>query len=308
VARAYIGTSGWVYAGWREHLYADTPIKKWLSVASRAFDALEINGSFYTQIKPETYQRWYDETPPEFRFALKGHRFVTHYKRLRDCRESVIRLRDQAKPLRDKLGAVVWQLPSNFQRSIERLEDFIGALEAWPEVRHSLELRHRSWFNPEVAHVMRGANLAVCMGDAPDFPMWREVTSDLVYVRLHGHTRKYASSYTERSLQTWAADVQRWLSERRDVHVYFDNDALGHAVRNALRFQEIVTGSPKRVTPVVECALQARRVPARSVPVTSGSSRGEPWRRPTAPRKSRASSGRRSTARTGSRARPPVAR
>src|ERR1043166_2784415 len=70
VAHAYIGTSGWVYAGWRQHLYADTPVKRWLEVASRAFDALEINGSFYTQIKPETYQRWYDETPPAFRFAL----------------------------------------------------------------------------------------------------------------------------------------------------------------------------------------------------------------------------------------------
>src|SRR5688572_10771148 len=185
VARAYIGTSGWVYAGWREHLYADTPAKKWLSVASRAFDALEINGSFYTQIKPETYARWYAETPDEFRFALKGHRFVTHYKRLRDCRDSIIRLRDQAEPLREKLAAVVWQLPSNFQCDLARLADFMCSLAAWRDVRHSLELRHRSWFNPHVAAVLRGHNVAVCMGDAPDFPMWREVTSDLVYVRLH---------------------------------------------------------------------------------------------------------------------------
>src|SRR4051812_24626475 len=95
VARAYIGTSGWVYAGWREHLYGGTPTKRWLQVASRAFDALEINGSFYTQIKPETYERWYAETPPDFKFALKGHRFVTHYKRLGDCHESITRLRDQ---------------------------------------------------------------------------------------------------------------------------------------------------------------------------------------------------------------------
>ncbi len=91
MARAYIGTSGWVYAGWRTHLYADTPLKQWLHVASRAFDALEINGSFYTQIKPETYARWYTETPDHFRFALKGHRFVTHYKRLRD--EALPRIR-----------------------------------------------------------------------------------------------------------------------------------------------------------------------------------------------------------------------
>jgi uncharacterized protein YecE (DUF72 family) len=308
VARAYIGTSGWVYAGWREHLYADTPAKRWLAVASRTFDALEINGSFYTQIKTATYQRWHDETPPEFRFALKGHRFVTHFKRLRDCRDSIIRLRDQARPLGEKLAAVVWQLPSNFQCSLARLDDFIAALAAWSDVRHALELRHRSWFTREVAERLRAADLAVCMGDAPDFPLWREVTSDLVYVRLHGHTRKYASSYSERSLQAWAADVRRWIADGRDVHVYFDNDALGHAVRNALRFQEIVMGTPRRITPAAESALQAHRAATRSAPVASGSSRGAPWRRPSARPRAHASSGRRSTARTGSRAPRPSAR
>jgi uncharacterized protein YecE (DUF72 family) len=308
VARAYIGTSGWVYAGWREHLYADTPARQWLAVASRAFDALEVNGSFYTQIKPETYRRWYDETPPQFRFALKGHRFVTHYKRLRDCHDSIVRLRDQVQPLRDKLAAVVWQLPSNFQCSHARLEDFIRALAAWRSVRHAIEFRHRSWFVPAVASALRAQNIAVCMGDAPDFPMWREVTSDLVYVRLHGHTRKYASSYSARSLQGWAADVHRWLADGRDVHVYFNNDALGHAVRNALRFQELVTGTPQRITPAAESGLQARRAAAHSAPVISGSSRGEPWRRPTARLRSRAPSARRSTARSGSRAQRPSAR
>jgi uncharacterized protein YecE (DUF72 family) len=334
VVRAYIGTSGWVYAGWREHLYADTPMKKWLHVASRAFDALEINGSFYTQIKPETYKRWYDETPAEFRFALKGHRFVSHYKRLRDCRDSIIRLRDQVQPLREKLAAVVWQLPSNFQASTERLEDFMHALEAWRDVRHALELRHKSWFVPEVAAILRANNVAVCMGDAPDFPMWREVTADLVYVRLHGHTRKYASSYSEQSLRAWASDAKRWLDEGRDVHVYFDNDAEGHAVRNALRFQQLVLGTPPREIPATayavpsperkpyrspwrsvsrprrsdESARPARRAAARSAPVASGSAHASPSRPPTARQKSRASSGRRSTARTGSRARPPASR
>ena len=311
VARAFIGTSGWVYAGWRDHLYAATPVKQWLRVASRAFDALEINGSFYTQIKPETYARWYAETPDDFRFALKGHRFVTHYKRLRDCGESITRLRDQARPLGDKLGAVVWQLPSNFQCNLDRLADFMRALEAWPTVRHALELRHRSWFSRDVAAMLRAANVAVCMGDAPDFPMWREVTADLVYVRLHGHTRKYASSYSERSLQAWAADARRWLADGRDVHIYFDNDAEGHAVRNALRLQELVGGTPPRVIPARAAAGSAPRAPraaARSAPAASGSARASPWRRPTAPPRSPASSERRSTARTGSRARRPASR
>jgi uncharacterized protein YecE (DUF72 family) len=286
VARAYIGTSGWVYAGWREHLYADTPMKKWLHVASRAFDALEINGSFYTQIKPETYTRWYAETPPGFRFALKGHRFVTHYKRLRDCEDSIVRLRDQVQPLKDKLGAVVWQLPSNFQCAddggLVRLEGFMRALDAWRDVPHALELRHRSWFTPAVAAILRANNVAVCMGDAPDFPMWREVTADIVYVRLHGHTRKYASSYSERSLQAWAAHAKRWLAEGRDVHVYFDNDAEGHAVRNALRFQELVAGTPPRFVPAARSEsepLHLRPASAYAMPSPARKPYSSPWRR-----------------------------
>ena len=102
------GTSGWVYKGWRAHLYADTPIKQWLLVASRAFDALAI---WLYALQPATYARWHAETPEDFRFALKGHRFVTHYKRLRDCASSVVLLRDQPSSLHAKLAAVVWELP-----------------------------------------------------------------------------------------------------------------------------------------------------------------------------------------------------
>lgn len=263
---SYIGTSGWGYKGWRAHLYADTPVGRWLEVASRTFDALEINGSFYSQIKPETYARWRDETPANFRFALKGHRFVTHYKRLRDCDESIARLRDQASGLGEKLSAVIWQLPSTFRCDLARLEAFCIALQAW-RIAHALELRHASWFTPEVAAVLRAHRVAVCMGDAPDFPMWREVTSKLVYVRLHGHTRKYASSYSESSLRAWAVSVKQWLAEKRTVHVYFDNDVEGHAVRNAMRLAELVDGVPRPVPP----AGYALDVPS-------------PWRSPVAGR------------------------
>ncbi len=258
---AWIGTSGWMYRSWREHLYGDAPMRKWLSIAAGAFSAVEINGTFYTQVKRETYERWYTETPPEFRFALKGHRFVTHYKRLRDCKDSVIRLRDQASGLREKLAAVVWQLPSNFARADERLDDFLVALRAWPTVRHSLELRHRSWFVPEVAQRLREANVAACMSDAPDFPMWREVTTDVVYVRLHGHTRKYASSYSGALLRRWHDDIERWTHEGRDVHVYFDNDAEGAAVHNAKTLLALLgrTGSTEHIHAPRVCARASVR-------------------------------------------------
>jgi len=288
MAKAWVGTSGWVYASWREHLYAGAPVRRWLEIASRTFGALEINGSFYTQIQPDTYARWRQETPEDFRFALKGHRFVTHYKRLRDAAGSIERLRDQAAGLGDKLAAVVWQLPARFPVDVPRLDGFLRALEVWPTARHALELRHRSWFVPAVADRLREARVAVCLSDAPDFPMWREVTADLVYVRLHGHTRKYASQYSAASLLRWAADTRRWLAEGRDVHVYFDNDAEGHAVRDALTLQAMLDGSPAPARP------RARR----SGRPISGSSRAAPWRPRSASPRARASSARRRTART----------
>jgi uncharacterized protein YecE (DUF72 family) len=247
MAQIYAGTSGWVYRSWRAHLYADAPVRRWLEIASRTFSSLEINGSFYTQISQATYARWRNETPPEFRFALKGHRFVTHYKRLRDCAPSIARLRDQASPLGDKLAAVVWQLPSNFALDLARLDEFAAALGGW-RIRHAIELRHRSWFTPEVAARLREAGIAVCLGDAPDFPMWREVTADFVYVRLHGHTRKYASSYSPAALRQWAADAHTWRDRGLDVFVYFDNDAEGHAVRNARAFAQRI-GGPELARP-----------------------------------------------------------
>jgi uncharacterized protein YecE (DUF72 family) len=261
------GTSGWVYKGWRAHLYDRAPVRRWLEIASRAFGSLEINGSFYTQIAPATYARWYAETPRDFRFAVKGHRFVTHYKRLRDCHDSIARLRDQAGELRDKLAAVVWQLPAHFARDDARLADFLRALEAWP-VRHALELRHASWFAPEVASALRGAGVAVCMADAPDFPMWRALTADFVYARLHGHTRKYASSYSAASLQRWADDARAWAATGHDVFVYFDNDAEGHAVANA---QDFARRAAAHAVHQTSACPRARSIPPASRSVSSRS-------------------------------------
>lgn len=235
MGRIYVGTSGWMYDGWSDGLYAGVPRRRWLGVLAHTFNAVEINGSFYSQLRPATYRRWREETPEDFCFTLKGHRFVTHYKRLRGCARSISRLRGQARHLGEKLRAVVWQLPSSFSVDLRRLEAFLRALRRWPEVRHALELRHASWFIPEVAALLGEHAAAAVMADAPDFPLWRAVTTDLVYVRLHGHTRKYASGYSAPHLRRWLADARRWAREGREVHVYFDNDAEGHAVRDALR-------------------------------------------------------------------------
>lgn len=233
-----IGTSGWSYASWREHLYAGVPRRAWLAHLARTFDSVEINGSFYGQIQPETYRRWQRETPPSFRFALKGHRFVTHFKRLRGVEDSIVRLREQARGLGRKLAVVVWQLPANLQADVPRLREFLVALRRWRSVGHAIEFRHASWFTAEVEELLRRRGVAVCLGDAPDFPLWRAVTARFVYVRLHGHTRKYRSRYASAHLSRWADDVRAWARAGHDVYVYFDNDAEGAAVRDARLLRE----------------------------------------------------------------------
>jgi uncharacterized protein YecE (DUF72 family) len=235
-----VGTSGWSYRSWSKTVARGVPIKQRLPFFSQRYSALEVNGSFYRQIAPDTYRKWRDETPDAFRFALKGHRFVTHYKRLRDCGDSVARLREQAAGLGSKLAVVLWQLPAQFSfdeagmEGQRRLDDFLEVLSSrWPEVRHALEMRHQSWFRDDVKDRLAAARVAACWSDAPDFPMWDIVTTDLVYVRLHGHTRKYASRYSAASIRSWAERARAEAATGREVHIYFDNDAESAAVFDA---------------------------------------------------------------------------
>mgnify|MGYP001117859553 CR=1 FL=1 len=235
MAFAYIGTSGWNYRNWREGFYGRTPQKKWLTYCSRHFTGIEVNGTFYRLQSEQTFRRWRDETDPEFRFAIKGNRYLTHNKKLKDPADSLKLEKGRAGALGDKLAAVLWQLPNGFRKNIGRLEGFAAALRAWPQVRHAVEFRHRSWFDEEGAECLCANGIAACQSDAADWPMWDAVTTDVVYVRLHGHTRTYASAYSDSLLEQWAERANRWLAEGRDVHVYFDNDSEGAAPIDAMR-------------------------------------------------------------------------
>jgi len=175
-----------------------------------------------------------------FRSPSKGHRYITHDKKLIDVEEPVIRCRDAASPLGNRLAAVVWQLPAFLKKTVERLEKFLQILHHWKLTRHAIEFRHETWFDEEVAECLMKHAVAVCMSDAPDWPMWDRITTDMVYIRLHGHTRKYASNYSKRSLKKWATRAECWLQDDRDVHVYFDNDAEGAAPNNALTLLDMV--------------------------------------------------------------------
>jgi uncharacterized protein YecE (DUF72 family) len=242
--RLRVGLSGWSYPGWRDGFYDGVPRRRWLAHSASHFNGLEANATFYGGQKPETYARWRDETPDGFAFAVKGHRMVTHLKRLSDPAESIARQRRSLQPLAAKLSAVLWQLPESFRRDDRRLDGLLDGLgKEWPKMRHAIEFRHPSWFADEVAGRLQGAGVATCLSDSPRWPMWDAVTGGLAYVRLHGHSRLYRSRYAKASLDAWARRVRGWLREGCEVHVYFDNDAEGHAPWDALRLKGLLGAS-----------------------------------------------------------------
>ena len=238
--RAFIGTSGWRYEAWREAFYGGRPTREWLRFCAETFTGIEVDATFYRLQSLETFRRWACATPAGFRFAIKANRYLTHYRKLRAPSAPIRLERSHAAGLGAKLAVVLWQLPRNFRCNLARLRAFARALRAWSRVRHAIEFRHPSWFTDEVADCLRAHRIAVCQSDAADWPLWDAVVTDLVYVRLHGHAATYASAYAESELRAWARRIRRWLREGRDVHVYFDNDARGHAPRDALRLMALL--------------------------------------------------------------------
>lgn len=238
---AYIGTSGWNYDGWKSQFYEGVPRKDWLSYCGERFTGIEINGSFYRTQSIDSFKKWAGQTPSDFRFTMKGHRFITHNKKLKIDEAPIEREREAPqKGMGYKLAAVVWQLPGSLKFNLDKLENFCEMLKGWPDTRHAIEFRHSSWFNNDAADVLSKHKVAVCMSDSPQWPLWDAVTTDMVYVRLHGHTRLYASKYSDSLLADWAKRTGKWLAEGRDVHVYFDNDSEGAAPIDALRLLDKV--------------------------------------------------------------------
>ena len=238
-----IGISGWNYAGWRRAFYPKgLQQRRELEFASRRLNSIEINGSFYSLQLVQSWQRWYAETPPGFVFSVKGPRFVTHMKKLRDVEAPVANFfASGLLALADKLGPVLWQLPPNLGFSADRLEEFFALLprttteaaalaarhDARMEdraltttavnlpLRHALEVRHASFADPEFVELLRRHDVALVWADTGGrFPELADVTSDFAYLRLHGAEELYTSGYDEDSLRRWA-DRVRLLCEGR---------------------------------------------------------------------------------------------
>jgi uncharacterized protein YecE (DUF72 family) len=234
----HIGISGWRYPPWRGVFYPNgLAQRRELEVASRCFDTIEINGSFYSLQRPESYRRWYAHTPDDFVFAVKAPGFITH----------VLRLRDIAKPLanffasgvldlREKLGPILWQFPPNLRYHPEQWEQFVdtlprdtyGALAlarthddrirdvSLPEMkkarlRHAVEIRNDSFRDERFIALLRRHRIALVVADtAGKWPYLEDVTADFMYLRLHGDKQIYASGYSPRALDRWAKRILAW--------------------------------------------------------------------------------------------------
>ncbi len=229
----FVATSGWQYEHWRGRFYPhDLPQARWLEHYASRFRVVEVNSTFYRLPAWETFQAWAKKSPPDFVFALKVNRYLSHVKRLRDPEPAVTRFLTAARGLGPKLGPVLLQLSSDHRVDAARLG---AALAAFPAgVKVAVELRHPSWWTGDIEGVLEQRSAALCWADrgGPVTPLWR--TAGWGYVRFHGGGASPSSCYARRSLESWAARIVELWPSTASVFVFFNNDANGCAVRDAV--------------------------------------------------------------------------
>ena len=234
VGEVRIGCSGWNYKHWRERVYPPgLPPRRWLEHYATLFDTVEVNATFYRLPTTKAAAGWVEGSPPDFLFAVKASRYLTHIKRLTDLGHGVELFYERIEPLvrSPKLGPVLWQLPPNFRRDDARLA---AALERLPPGRHAFEFREESWFVPAVYELLRAHGVALVIGHNPTRPFQSlELTADWTFVRFHYGARGRNGNYSRRELEEWAERLEGWR-ERGDVYAYFNNDWEGYAVENGL--------------------------------------------------------------------------
>ncbi|WP_052436837.1 DUF72 domain-containing protein [Georgenia sp. SUBG003] len=265
-----VGISGWRYRPWRGTFYPKgLPQRRELEYVAEHLRTVEINGSFYSLQRPDSYRAWYAQTPPGFVFAVKGGRFITHMKKLADVDTPLANFfASGVLALQEKLGPVLWQLPPNLGFDPGRLAAFFERLprttgaaarlaerhdqrlegRAWTEpgedrqLRHALEVRHDSFRDPAFTDLLRAHDVAVVVADtAGKWPLIAEATADFVYVRLHGDSELYVSGYDDAALDSWAGRIRQWHGDGHDVFVYFDNDVKVRAPVDAIALADRLT-------------------------------------------------------------------
>ncbi|MBI4378033.1 MAG: DUF72 domain-containing protein [Nitrospinae bacterium] len=238
--KCFIGTSGWSYDHWTGIFYpSDLKPYGRLAFYINNFNSVEINNTFYHLPSMSAFKGWKESAPKGFIYALKGSRFITHMKKLKDPEESLNLFLERASLLKNNLGPILFQLPPHWKRNLSRLEEFIKFL---PDNRlFAFEFREPSWFNKGVYDLFRERGIALCIYHMPEFESPLEVTAKFVYIRFHGTEFLYGGRYSKDELSRWADKVKEFIKMGKDVYVYFNNDAYGYAVINAKELMEMVS-------------------------------------------------------------------
>lgn len=271
MGKTLIGISGWRYPPWRGVFYpAGLAQDRELEYASSILSTIEINGTFYSLRRPENYQQWYEATPRDFIFSIKGSRYITHIRRLRDVDVPLANFFASGLfNLREKLGPLLWQFPPSFRYEPDRMKQFFEllprnteealqlarrreprmkgrvrlAIDAVRPLRHAVEIRHESFVDESFVQLLRDHEIALVIADtARKWPYREDITTDFVYLRLHGDQELYVSGYTDEALRRWAERIRAWRTgsqpddahlisrhpppkhRTRDIYCYFDND------------------------------------------------------------------------------------
>jgi uncharacterized protein YecE (DUF72 family) len=242
--RVLIGTSGWSYRHWENGMFYPPrmPARERLPFFGTHFQTVEVNYSYYQLPPRKTFEAWRRDSPPEFLFAVKASRYLTHMKKLNEPDAPLQRLLDSAGGLEEKLGPLLFQFPRRWAINLERLAAFFEALACHGTRRWAFEFRHESWLSADVYALLRSNNAALCLPIGWGLPLDVQVTADWTYLRFHGGQRTIAFSDAE--LKPWAARLRQWRADGIDSYSYFNNDTIEHnrppAIDNARRLRALV--------------------------------------------------------------------
>ncbi len=240
MSKVFIGTSGYSYNHWVDDFYPlDVASNKRLDYYSEHFNTVEINNSFYNLPQKKTFQKWAKAVPKEFVFSVKANRYITHMKNLMVDREPINKLLDRSKPLENKLGPILFQLPPQWNLNLDRLKDFIKLLPQ--NQRYVIELRNKTWYTKEVYNLLKDNNVGFCIHDHQDAPSPKKITADFVYLRFHGPNGDYQSKYSKEELENWKLKIENWRSQNLDVFAYFNNDFEAFAIDNAQQLKNLLS-------------------------------------------------------------------
>lgn len=233
-----IGTSGWHYRHWKGCFYPKgLATTQWLGWYAQHFSCVELNNSFYKLPTDSAVRGWVEHTPDGFVFAVKASRLMTHLKKLNRCEETLSAFFNVIDGFGEKLGPILFQLPPRWRADPERLARFLDLLPT--KYTCAFEFRNPDWHREEVYQLLAAHNAGFCLFELNGLCSPEQLTSDTVYVRLHGPSDAYCGDYSPETLEAWKQKLKIWHDQGLGVYLFFDNDQAGYAVKNALTLQRL---------------------------------------------------------------------